>query len=536
VVLSVSVREEATSSVLTWQHYVSLYTNPFVYSTFLNTLGFALTTTAVALLIGVAAAWLVERSDLKGKSLVFTFLLIGLLMPGFFTAMGWLMLLHPKIGLVNQAVMGWFGLSSAPFNIVSVPGMGWVQGLGLASLTFIMVSASMRAMDPALEEAAQISGATFLSTMRHITLPLAVPGILAAALYVVTIGISAFDVPAIIGLTERVFTFSTFLYYETHPPFGLPKYGPPAAFASFMIVAAGFLSWWYGQMLAKARNYQVVTGKNYRPKLVELGRWSILAWLFLGTHILLSKIVPLLLLIWATFVPYLQVPSVEAFQTLTFRHIQNLNWDVVFRGLSHTVTIAVIAPTIALAFSFLFSWVVLRGRSRFRFALDYIAFLPHAVPHIIFALGALLVALFVLPRNLDLYGTVALLVIIYALVQLSFGTRVTNSALIQIQNELEEAAYVSGATPLTVMRRILLPLLRPALVYGWLWLALLSFRELTMATMLFSRDNVTLSVVVWNLWNTADIGRASAVTLIMILALAPLILLYWRFAGRQGIQ
>jgi iron(III) transport system permease protein len=523
-----SVRENVTSNVLTLRHYVNLYTDPFAYTAFLNTIGFTVVMLFVALALGVPIAWLVERTNLGGKSVIVTVMMLSILIPGFFTAMGWLFLAHPRIGMLNQITAALFGTQGGPFNIVSVPGMGFVQGLNLASLVFIMTTASLRSMDSSLEESAQASGASFLQTMRRITLPLAFPGLLAAALYTLTIGISAFDIPLIIGLSNRIFTFSTYLYTKTNPQEGLPEYGLPAAFATAMVILALLLSWWYSRVLVQARRYQVITGKNYKPKLVDLGNWRAAAWIFLGVYILFAKVLPLLLLIWASLLPYLQPPTLAALQVVSLKNFNNLPWPLITRGLTNTTILVILAPTIALAISLLFSWVVLRSKTRFRLAFDFVAFLPHAVPSVVFGFGALLAALFVIRGPIDLYGTLALILIMYSIVHLSFGSRITNSALIQIHHELEEAAYMSGASTISMLRRIIVPLLAPAFLYGWLSLALFSFRELTLATMLFSPDNITLSVVVWSLWHSGNIAQASAVVLIMMAILLPLVLIYLR--------
>jgi iron(III) transport system permease protein len=242
---------------------------------------------------------------------------------------------------------------------------------------------------------------------------------------------------------------------------------------------------------------------------------------------------PLLLVIWASLLPYLQPPSLGAIQFLTLKNFNNLPWPLIQRGMQNTAVIMIGAPTLALIMSLVFSWIVLRSRSRFRLGFDFVAFLPHAVPHVVFAFGALLAALFVIRGPVDLYGSLALLLLVYAIVHISFGTRVTNSALIQIHNELEEAAAVSGASTPQVLRRIVVPLLKPAFVYGWLSLALFTFRELTMATILFSPENITLSVVVWSLWHSGNIAQASAVTLLMMALLLPLVLIYWRVGGAR---
>jgi iron(III) transport system permease protein len=525
ITLVVGFRESAVDSALTFRHYAELYTDPLAYAALLNTLGFGAVTLAVALLFGIPIAWLVERTDMRAQPLMYAVVTLSLLIPNFFTAMGWLFLLHPRIGVVNQL------LGAPALNILSIPGMGWIQGLSLAGLVFVMVSASLRAMDASLDEAAQMSGASFFERMRHVTLPLAFPAILASVLYVVPITFSAFDVPLIIGLSNRILTFSTYVFTKTNPEQGLPEYGEPAAFSSVMIALGIAVTWWYGRTLHNASKYQIITGKNYRPKLVQLGGWRLPAWAFVAVWILLAIVVPLLCLMWAAVLPYFQPPSLAALQSASFKNFVGLPWPLVMRGVTNTFVLALIAPTAALALSVVLSWVILRWRNRLRLTFDYVAFLPHTVPGLIFGFAALLTALFVIRGPVDLYGTLALILFVYIIQGLPFGTRMTNASLIQVHPELEEAAQVSGVSTFQTLRHVLLPLLRPAVVYAWLFLALLSFRELTVATLLFSPKNITLPVVVWSLLNVGNIAQASAVSLIMMGILLPLVLIYLRLGG-----
>src|SRR5262245_31585625 len=171
----------------TLRHYRTLFAEASTYRTLLNTLGFASTTVLVALFFAVPTAWLAERTDLPGKNLVYALVTVGALVPTFFTSMGWVFLLHPRIGIINKWLMELFGLERAPFNIASLVGMGWVEGLGLSSIAFIMIVATYRAMDPALEEAARVHGLGMFRTLRFVTLPLTFPGIIAAAIYIFTI-------------------------------------------------------------------------------------------------------------------------------------------------------------------------------------------------------------------------------------------------------------------------------------------------------------------------------------------------------------
>ena len=531
----ISFQKSILETEFTLQNFITLYADRFALSSLLNTLGFSICSFVVAFSFGVPIAWLTERTDLGARSIIYILMTVGIFIPSFFTAMGWLFLFHPRIGAVNLWAKSLFGLEDSPFSIINIPGMGLVQGMGLGSVVFLLVSGSLRAMDSRLEETAQMCGAGFWQVMRRITLPLAWPGLLAAGLYILTIAIGAFDVPLVIGLSNRIYTFSTFLFVMSNPLNGVPRYGLVAAFACFMILVALLLSWSYSRVLMQSRKYQVVSGKAYQPRVVRLGRWKGAAWAFVTLYILASKAMPLVIMIWASLLPYFQAPSAEALKGLTLRNYVRLDWALALTGLKNTVILMLSAPALALAMSLVFSWVVLRSRSRLKVGLDFIAFLPHAVPSAIFAFVALVFSLSSFMDTFDLSGSLTLVVIVMSITMLSFGSRITNGALIQIHPELEEAAQMSGASGFTIIWRILIPLLKPALLFGWLWMALLTFRELTIPTILFSADNISFSVVVWSLWNGGSLPSAAAVNLIMMAIVSPLAFLYLHYAAKARL-
>jgi len=521
-------------AIYTLVNYSEILAEPFTWRVLANTLQFAVIALAISMLFGLPAAWLFARTDLPGKVLLSSLMTVGLLIPGFASAMGWLFLLHPRIGLVNGWLMAHLGLSQAPFNIAGIVGMGWVQGLDLAPVAFIMTAAVFQAMDPSLEECAETCGAGRFSVARRVTLRLAWPGILAAGIYIVMIGFAAFDVPAIIGWSNRIYTFSTYLLLQVNPGEGLPQYGRAAALSTLIMGLGASLSWWYGRVLAQGHRYQVVTGRGYRPRILRLGRSALAAWLLLGLYFVLSKLLPILVLIWVSLLPYFQLPSMAALDQLSLLHFRSLPWDLVLEGLANTALLSVLTPTLTLLLCVAFSWIVLRSRVPGRGVFDAIAFLPHAVPNIVFGLGALLLALYVVGAAVPLFGTLWLLLLVFIVARLSYGTRMTNGSLVQIHRELEEAAAMSGASTAHIVSRILLPLMAPSLVYAWLWIALLTFRELTLAVLLTTRANITLPVVVWSLWLSGQIGRGAALTLLMLALLMPFIALYWVVAGRRG--
>lgn len=518
-----------------WQNYIEVFSTRQTFDVLMNTFGFSGISLAVALVFGIPAAWVVERSDFRGKTTLFTLMTIGLIIPGFASAMGWLFLLNPRIGVVNIWLMQLLGLTRAPFNIATITGMGWVQGLNLAPVAFIMTAAVFRAMDPSLEEAAQMGGGGFLTTLRRITLPLAWPGIMAASIYIFTIGFAAFDVPAIIGWSNRIFTFSTYVYLLIDPQDVLPRYGVAAALSTTIMGIAALLSWWYSAMQQRSRQFAVISGKAYRPRMVKLGWFIYPVWMFFGLYFALSTFIPIIILGWSSLLPYFQPPSATALSLLSFRHYATQPWGLVLTGAKNTAVLMILTPTVTLALALAFSWVVLRSRIVWRGVFDFIAFLPHAIPNIIFGVGALLVTLYLLQRTVPIYGTIWLLLLVFTIARLSYATRMTNSGLMQIHTELEESAQMSGASLRHVFKRVLLPLLSPTLLYAWLWIALLVFRELTLAVIVSAGGNITMPVVVWSLWLGGGMGESSALTMIMLVVMVPIIAVYWMVARRQGV-
>ncbi len=390
---------------LTLRHFEALTGDPLIYSALWNTAGFTLVTVITAMLLGGSIAWLVERTDLPGKRLVYLFMTIGLLVPTFFMAMGWVFFLHPRIGMFNVWMMKLFNLENAPFSIANVVGMGWVEGLGLASLAFMMTSPIFKALNPSLEEAATVHGLGRWATITRVILPLTWPALLASAIYISVIAFAAFEVPAIIGLGNRIFTFATVVYVKVTPDQGVPNYGLVGAVSVLLIVISAFLSWWYFRVIRLSHRYGVVQGRGYQPKLIALGGKVWLCWAGLFLYFLLSKLMPLTLMIWASLLPYFQPFSMQALQSVSLQNFSVIDWNLVWRGGINTLVLVFAVPTLALVFGTAISWIVVRSGLRGRFLYDWVAFLPHAVPNLIFALAAVIVELFVLPKGFPLYGT-----------------------------------------------------------------------------------------------------------------------------------
>jgi iron(III) transport system permease protein len=222
---------------------------------------------------------------------------------------------------------------------------------------------------------------------------------------------------------------------------------------------------------------------------------------------------------------------------MSLANYAHLPMAMVWRGLKNTAILMVLAPVITLAIALSISWLVLRSRIPGRALFDFIAFLPLSVPSIVFSMAALVLALFVLSRVVPIYGTIWLLLLVYVVSRISYATRITNSALIQIHRELEDAAQIAGAGLGGVLRSVLAPLLRPSLGYAFIWIALLTYRELTVPVLLSTNDNLPLAVEIWNLWTASQFAPASAIVVIMLVAMMPLIYLgFWVSRGRAVVD
>lgn len=514
--------------------YVEVFTDPFVARVFLNSTLFAAVTLVVAFAFGIPIAWIATRTDLAGKSLLFTLMTVALLIPGFVPAIGWTFLLHPNIGLINTVLESVFG-PWAVLSISNVVGMGWVQGLSLAPLAFIMTASAFRAMDPALEEAAAMSGANPLWTFLVITLRLAWPALLAASIFIFTIGFAAVDAPVIIGWGKRIFTYSTYILTLINPNSGPPRYGAAAAASTPIVIWALVMCWLYNNMQKRARRYQVISGKGYRPTLVPLGskRWA--AMTFIAAFFALDAVLPVVVLGWAAFLPFLQLPSSATFAMMSFDNFTSIDWTNVLGGFKNTVILMISVATIATGLSFAFSWIVLRTDIKGRGLFDVFAFLPHVVPTTLFSISTLLIALFVIGPIVPIYGTLWILIIASVIVRISYGSRMTNSAMIQIHRELDEAAQMSGASTGVLIFRIMLPLMAPALLFAWLWTALLTCRDLTVVMFLTTANNLTMPYIIWSNFAFGAPGAAAVLSLMMLAVTLPLIFLYAKALDRWNL-
>jgi iron(III) transport system permease protein len=509
----------------TLDNFNRVVSDKFGHQAMLNTLVFGLGSTALAIVLGAPMAWAVARTDLPAKRELALVMGMVLVIPGFIQGIGWAQLLSPTIGIVNRVAMDMFNLTDAPMNVYTLPGMTFVQALNLAPEAFFILLPLLVAMDSSLEEASFMSGVGKIRTMFWIDLPLVLPGISAAFLYLFVLSAALFEIPAVLGFPTQTFVFSTLVYLIVYAPASLPNYGLAAAYGVVVVIAGLALLTVYGRIIRRGRAYASVTGKGRRAGVQRLGKWRYVAFGLVLVYVTLAIGLPVLVLVYSSLLTFFQVPSWDVLKLMSF---QNYATVMSFAGtgpILNTAVLTLVVPILVLLVGVPISWVVVRSRMRARYVLDAIAFLPVAIPRVVIAVAILYLALQI-RSFVPIYGTLAIIVLAHVIMFLSFATRTLNSALLQIHPELEEAAFVSGASRTTVVTRITAPLLRPVLFFTWFWVLLLTYREVTVAVLLSSPGNVLLPTLVWNRWNAGKLEEAAAASVVLVvIALALMILL-----------
>jgi iron(III) transport system permease protein len=329
-------------------------------------------------------------------------------------------------------------------------------------------------------------------------------------------------VPAIIGLPSRIHVLSSLIYTSTTPSTGLPDYGMAGAYGAIMLVLGLTLAFMYVRLVKQGKKYTVITGRGYRPRELALGRWKWVALAFVFFYLSIEVFIPFAVLAWASFLPYLQLPSAEALSSLTLKHYLEIPVHVGLRPFINTLILMFSVPTITMILSVLVSWIVIRTQISFRGFLDTLAFVPHAVPGILMAVG--LAYLGLAYRDIfPIYGTVLIIVVAHTINWIAYGTRTTNSVMIQVHRELEEAGRVAGASAPRVLWKIVLPLVAAGVLNSWIWIGMLSYREVTMALTLYTRNNVVISTVVWQFWGSGWVPQVAALGVILILFAAAVV-------------
>lgn len=518
--------------VFTLKHYAQAYNSPETPRLFANSLIYASGAATMALILGIVLAWLNERTNTPFKALFFASSVVPLIVPGILFTVSWIMIASPKIGLINLVLQGLTGTDYVFVDVYSMTGMIVVDGLHYAPIAFLMMTAALRSMDPSLEESALMSGASTLSVAWHVTLKLTWPAILASFLILFIRAIESFEVPALLGLPVGIHVFTSSIYEAIHSyPSNI---GLGAAYAVTLLLITSVGIWAQARLSAQGAKYSTVTGKGFRPRVQDLGPWRWVAAAFFFIYLLLVVLLPFLILVWSSLQKFYSVPSWKALSTISLdAYVTVINYPNVGTAVWNSVLLSLGSATIIMLLTSVLCWIVVRTKLPGRWLIDNVASMPMVFPGLVLGLAVMICYL---TFDIGIYGTIWIMVLAYVTRFMPYGMRYTTTSMMQIHRELEESAAMGGASWATTFWRIILPLMKPGLIAGWIYIVIVSFRELSSSILLYSPGSEVVSIIVWELWQNGQYVELSALGVLMILALFVFVLIAQLASRRFGVK
>jgi iron(III) transport system permease protein len=516
----------------TFGNYQEAYGSGETLRLFWNSVQFAIGTSIFSFVVGTALAWMNERTNTPFKSLFYALSIIPLIIPGILFTVAWILLGSPKIGIVNLVLKTWFGVEAPLFDIYSMAGMIWVDGLHYSPMAFLLMSAAFRSMDPALEESAMMSGANVFQVAWRVTLRLSWPAVFATLLILFVRAIESFEVPALLGLPVGIQVFTSSIYQAVH------KYpsqvGLASAYAVTLLAITTVGVYFQSRLSSRGSKYATMTGKGFRPRQIDLGRWRYFTAGIFIVYFLLIVVLPFSVLLWSSFQKFYAVPSMQALQNLTldpYRFI--ITYPNLTRSVVNSLLLAFGSATLIMLVTSVICWIVVKTKLPGRWLLDNVASLPMVFPGLVLGLA---IMIFYLNFDIGVYGTIWIMFIAYVTRFMPYGLRYNTTSMLQIHKELEESAAMSGASWGTTFRRIILPLLKPGLVAGWIYVMIVSIRELSSSILLYSPGTEVVSIVIWELWENGQYVELSALGVMFILALLVLVMIAQWMGKRFGVK
>jgi iron(III) transport system permease protein len=521
--------DEGGQTRYTLERFVTLLSQRGILISTWNSFVFAIGSALLSLLIGGMAAWLVERTNAPLKSLTYLTNVIALGTPYVLYTSAWLLLLA-RSGPINTWYRQITGEPGVLINVYGMGGMILIEGLLWSPLVFLLLGATLRNFNPALEEAARMSGATTWGTIRRVTLPLSMPSILALSMLVFIRTVEAFEVPALVGLPGRVHVLTTDIYEMMHRTMP-PDIGSASALSLILLFIVGALLFWYGRLTRNAEKFATVTGKSFRPNQIDLGAWRPLAGFALSFYFFLLIVLPAFILVWASLLPFYQTFRSQAFPLLTLDNYRAiLNSPRYISLVINTLLIAFATASAVMLLTAVSAWLTVRKAPGAR-VLDNLGTAPLVFPGIVLGVGVMQLFLQV---PIGIYGTVWIIVWALVINYLPYGVRYSYAGMIQLHRELEEAAAAAGATPLTGFRRIVFPLLAPSLIAGWLFIFLLATRALSLPVLLSGPSSQTMAVAMFDLWGNGQGPELAALGLMWSLSMTCIAVIFYLVARRGG--
>jgi iron(III) transport system permease protein len=504
----------------TLEKYISAYSDPAFAKIIVNTIIFVVGAAIVATVLALFLAYLNNRTDIPFKFLFKIISVTPMMIPHILFSVSWVLLLNPSNGILNLILKQLFSLESSPLNIYSLWGMILVEGLLDMPIAYLIIAPAMASFDVNLEESSRVFGANSGQTLFRITLPVLRPAILASFILCIVRCMASFAVPSVIGMPGRIYVLSTHIYRTVSIGFAV-DYGKAAAIGMSVLATSITLIYIYRYLTSESEKYVTISSRGYRPTVIELKNAKIPLFIILGLLMFILIVLPVLVLIYTSLVPYSMVPSARAFSMMNLDHWSTVISDPIsLLSLKNSLFLGIFGATLGVILSIFVAYTIVKVRTKVSGFLESLSFLSFSFPGIVIGVGFMW--FFV---RTPIYATIWALLIGYIATYLPYGIRPLSSAFVQIHKHLEESSMVCGASSLTTMWRIIVPLLVPGIVSAWVLMATMFLRELTLSVVLSRPGTEVLAVQILRFANDGLWGRLSALGIIMIIISTTLVAL-----------
>jgi iron(III) transport system permease protein len=504
----------------TLEKYAKSYTDPALLEIIVNTIVFIIGSSLMATALALFMAYLNTRTNIPFKGLFQMISIVPMMIPHILFAISWALLLNPSNGLINLLLKQILNLRDSPFNIYSLAGMILVEGLLDLPVSYLIIAPAMSSFDVSLEESSKVCGSSNLRTLFKITLPVLRPAILASITLVAIRSLESFAVPSALGMPGRIYLLSTHIYRIIATGFAA-DYGMAAAVGMSALVASVTLIVLYRHLTSESEKYVTISSRGYRPALIELHRAKIPLLVIVALLSFVLIVLPVLVLLYTSLVPYSMVPSLKAFGMMSWKHwVTVLKDPISLLSLKNSLLLGVVGATLGVVLTLFVSYTIVKVRTHASGILESLSFLSFSFPGIVIGVGFMW--LFV---RTPLYATIGSLLIGYIATYLPYGIRPLSSAFIQIHRHLEESSRVCGGGMFYTLRRIIIPLLIPGIVSAWILMATMFVRELSVSVVLSRPGSEVLAVQILRFAEDGLWGKLSALGILMIIASTTLVVL-----------
>ena len=499
---------------LTLDNYVIVFSDPKTLELLVNSLAYALGSALLGVSVATVLAFITTRTNAPLRKYFIFIPILPIILPGMVDNLAWIYLFSPNSGLANTWWRNLTGFADPLFNIYSLTGMVWVMGISLVPLAYLVISAAFQTMDPSLEETARISGSSLFSIFRKITIPLMFPAILSVYLLTFILAFESFETPAMIGLPAGIDVFMSQIYQSVVWAIP-PSYGLGTAYASIILVITMTAVFLYRKATSRQEKFQVITGKGYQPGILDLGKWKWAGTAVLGFYVFVHIVVVFGMVLILSFQTYWDPNNL--FGNMTLRNYETvISQRRIVSSLINSGVVSIVSATIVVIIAAILTYISRRKNIRGGGLLEGFGTLPLAFPGFILGLGLLWTFLTI---PIGVYGTVFVLMLAFLVKYMPQGIRFANGALIQIQDDLEESSSITGAEWTYTVRKIILPLLKPALISAWIYIFVLTFRELSSIIFLVTPNNQVISAILWDLFVNGSVELLAATSMLLTLFL-----------------